>query len=302
MNTDQIEAFIRAAFTNSFSKAAEQLYTSQPAVSARIRSLENELSVKLFKRNGNGITLTKDGELFLPYAENILKNAEEAKLVVQKNKQKKTEEISIASVIIAANYILPSIVSEFNQAHPDIKLTVHTGHSHHILDMVLNHEVPFGISRAVRNPSINSITLMNDEMVLVTYPDHPFKDRDIVTLEEAAKEPLILFNRGSLDWALIDGIFNKLNITPNVVMEVDNIEMLKQLVKKKMGIAILPKFAVEEETKSHFLHVIQIENIPQIQRPFELIYLKGTEFDGMTKTFTEFIIQRFGCNEIIDPI
>jgi DNA-binding transcriptional LysR family regulator len=299
MNFEQIEAFIYVSLTGSFSKAGDILFLSQPSVSARVKGLENEIGCTLFKRSGKNVALSSAGETFLPYAKKILQNVQEGKLSVQRENNKAEGELVISSVMIAANYILPSLIEQFHKDYPKIKLALHTGHSHHVLDMVLNHQVPLGISRAVNHPQIETTHLMDDEMVLAIYPEHPFSTQLTVSIEEVAKEPLILFNRGSLDWTLIHGTFNSLNVEPNVIMEVDSIEVAKQMVRKQLGISILPRFAIEEELKANSLQVVSILNIPQIHRNFEFMYLKGTTLDGISKLFIDFVMQKLSRDKSI---
>jgi DNA-binding transcriptional LysR family regulator len=296
MNFEQVEAFIYVSLTKSFSKAGDILYLSQPSVSARVKALENEIGSALFKRSGKNVTLTSAGETFLPYAKKILLNVQEGKLSVQRDNLKTEGELTISSVMTAANYILPSLIEQFHKVYPKIKLAVHTGHSHHVLDMVLNHEVPLGISRAVDHPRIETAHLMDDELVLAIYPDHPFSSQQNISIEAVAKEPLILFNRGSLDWTLIHGAFNSLNVKPNVIMEVDSIEVVKQMVKKKLGIALLPRFAIEDEVRTNTLQVVSTINLPQIHRNFEFIFLKGTGLDSITKLFIDFVMEKLSMN------
>lgn len=296
MNSEQIQAFIYVALTGSFSKAGEILYLSQPSVSARVKALEDEMGANLFTRSGKLVKLSKEGETFLPFAKNILQNVQEGKLSIQNEFTKTEGELAVASVLVAANYILAPVMEQFHHAYPKIKLNVYTGHSHNVLDMVLKHEVSFGISRSVNHPQIDTIHLRDDEMVLAVYPSHPFSARNTVTIEEVVKEPLILFSRGSLDWTLIHSAFTSLNVEPNVVMELDSIGLAKIMIKKKIGIAILPRFAIEDDINANILKIVTIVNAPQISRNFELIYLKGTTFDGIAKLFIDFAVEKLTRN------
>ncbi|RXT06555.1 LysR family transcriptional regulator [Ammoniphilus sp. CFH 90114] len=291
MNFEQLEAFIYVAETRSFSKAGDILFLSQPSVSSRVKSLEDQMGCSLFNRSSQGISLTIAGETFLPYAQKLLQYQQEGMLSVDNVKNHYKGELSFSSVLIAANYIIPDIIHQFHYLYPQIKTTIHTGHSKDILNMVLERQVPLGIARSISHPLIESMHLIDDEMILVVYPQHHYSSRDTISIEEVATEPLILFNRGSLDWTLIHSAFKRLAIKPNVIMEVDSIEVAKKVVSKKTGIAILPKFAVEEELKSNELREVVISNIPKINRPFELIYLKESTFDENTKLFKEFLIK-----------
>lgn len=291
MNMEQIEAFIFVALTGSFSKTAELLYLSQPTVSMRIKALETSLGCKLFQRTGHTISLTKEGDIFLPYAKSILMMLQEGQQAIQRSYGDVEGDLAISTVFVAAFYILPELIKQFQQLYPKIKLTILTGHSHQVLDMVLNHEVSFGITRAVTHPQITQIQLMSDEMVLAIYPEHPFSGRSRVTIEEVARERLILFNRGSLDWKLIDSAFNHYQLQNNVVMEADNIEVVKRMVKQKLGIAFLPRFSIQKDLADGELQEVEVLNLPQINRNFELIYLKDTPFHGIMRTFIDFLMQ-----------
>lgn len=292
MNIEQIEAFIYVTLTGNFSKAGEILFISQPTVSARIKALESVLGFQLFDRSGRNISLTQEGELFLPYAKTALENFQAGLLAVHQKNSITKGELNISVVLTLSNYILPILIKEFHDVYPSIKLTVHTGHSHNVLDMVLNHEVPIGISRSVSHPRIETIHLFEDELVLTIYPGHPFSSRKSVLLEEIANEPLILFNRGSIDWKLIRNALNNLEIKPNVVLETDNIEIVKQMVKKEMGMGILPRSSIEGELLSQSLKLVDLKHIPNPNRPFQLIYLKETKIEGILKLFIHFVCEK----------
>jgi DNA-binding transcriptional LysR family regulator len=128
-------------------------------------------------------------------------------------------------------------------------------------------------------------------MVLVVFPDHPFSRKTTISLTDVANESLILFNRGSLDRTLIHSAFEKNKLEPNVIMEVDSIEAAKQMVKQEIGLAILPRLTLNEETTTGHLKTIGISDMPQIQRDVDLIFLKDKRFHGITKLFVDFITQ-----------
>ncbi|MGG1401401.1 LysR family transcriptional regulator [Bacillus salipaludis] len=291
MNIEQIEAFIFVAVTRSFSKAGEALFTTQPTVSARIKALENSLNCQLFYRTGNTVNLTKEGSTFLPYAKDILHSLKDGQYAIQREQLKLEGEIEISAVFVAAFHFLPDLMKEFHNQFPQVKVNLYTGHSTQVLDMVLNHQVTFGIARAVDHPKIESIHLFHDEMILAIYPEHPFGSREAVTMEELAREKFILYNRNSIDWTLIHNAFDHLQLQKNVIMETDNIEVVNRMVKQKIGIAILPKSAIGEELKNGTLLEVKVANLPYIQRDYELIYLKDRSFDRISESFLDFLVQ-----------
>ncbi|MBI0578001.1 LysR family transcriptional regulator [Neobacillus cucumis] len=291
MNIEQIEAFIFVAVTRSFSKAGEALFTTQPTVSARIKALENSLNCQLFYRTGNTVNLTKEGSTFLPYAKDILHSLKDGQYAIQREQLKLEGEIEISAVFVAAFHFLPDLMKEFHLEFPQVKVNLYTGHSTQVLDMVLNHQVTFGIARAVNHPKIESIHLFHDEMILAIYPEHPFGSREAVTMEELAREEFILYNRNSIDWTLIHNAFDHLQLQKNVIMETDNIEVVNRMVKQKIGIAILPKSAIGEELNNGTLIEVKVANLPYIQRDYELIYLKDRSFDRISESFLDFLVK-----------
>lgn len=291
MNKEQIEAFLFVALTGSFSKSADLLFISQPTVSMRIKTLENTLGSKLFRRSGTNVSLTSEGHIFLPYAQDVLQSLQNGQLAIQQSFGKLKGELAISAVFIAAFYILPNIIEKFHLLYPNIKLNILTGHSHQVLDMVLNQVVPFGITRAVTHPHIYSKELFPDKLVLALYPDHPFQHRSHVTVEDVANEKIILFNRGSLDWTLITRALNYYHLEQNVIIESDNVEMVKRLVKHRLGIAFLPHISIRTELHQNELKEVDVLNLPQINRNFELIYRKDTSFTELTNVFTQFLLK-----------
>lgn len=295
MNLEQIEAFLYVSLTKSFKRAGEILYISQPTVSARIKSLEKELGCDLFLRRGKSISLTKEGKMFLPFAKTSLETIQSGILAVQQNNQNIKDELSISIVLSMSRHIFPKLIRQFHNQYPKIKLAIHSGHSHNVLEMVLNHETPLGISRSVSHPKIETIHLINDEMVLVTYPNHRFASKEKVSLSKVAEEKLILFDHGSIDWVLLNNAFSKLNLKPNAILETDNIELVKQMVKKEMGIGIIPMLSIVEELSLKDLSIVKIKDQPQLNRPYQLIYLKNTKIDGTLKIFIDFVKAKIGA-------
>ncbi|HEX7066110.1 MAG TPA: LysR family transcriptional regulator [Bacillales bacterium] len=289
MNVEQIEAFIYVAMTGSFSKAGEILFLSQPTVSAKIKSLEEELGGTLFERTGKNVYLSEEGKAFLPYAQNTLKNIQKGISSVQKTNNTFDGELPIGFVFSGASYLLPKIFNDFYEKYPKIKLVAYTGHSDQVLKMVLEHEVSIGIVRSVFHPDIESISLIRDEMVVVFHQDHSFGKKQNLTIQEVAKTPFILFKRETLDWTLINNAFKKANLSPNIIVEVDSIEGAKQMVKKNIGVSILPRFAIQDELESNTLKTATIPEIPIIYRHFNLISLKGSTLGPTAKKFSQFI-------------
>lgn len=295
MNLDQIEAFIYASLTGSFSKTGEILFLTQPSVSTKIKALEQQIGAPLFERTGKEVYLSKEGEEFLPYAQKIMSNLQYGISAIQKQHVNSPEEMSIAAVFSGVSYLLPRLLSEFHQHNPCIKPIIYTGHSDQVLKMIVENEVSLGIVRSLFHTGVESFPLMKDEMVLACHPDRPLATTETneLPIEEVAKVPFILFKHETLDWTLIHNAFAKADVTPNIMMEVDSIEGAKQMVLENMGISFLPYFSIAEELKAGSLYTADIHGFPTIQRNFDLIFNPDNLFNQATRKFMNFLKERF---------
>ena len=290
MNIEQIEAFLYVATTSSFSKAGEVLYTTQPTISSRIKSLETLLSCQLFDRKGNNISLTEEGEAFLPHAKNVLHHIQTGKKAVQRKNLELDGRIDMSAVFTGAINFLPYYIKGFNVKYPNVKINVRTGHSNQVLDMVLKNQTSFGISRSIHHPKLETIHLFNDQMVLAIYPGHPFQSHKTISIKDLNNEKFIQYARNTMDWTLVQNAFDRLNYSPDIIIEVDNIEVSKQMVKNRLGIAILPRSAIKDELTSGCLIEVIVSDLPDIQTNYDLIYLKNKTFNKLTHGFINFLL------------
>ncbi|MFD4704939.1 LysR family transcriptional regulator [Gottfriedia sp. NPDC058432] len=272
MNIENIEAFIYVCQLGSFNKAAEALYLSQPSVTARIQSLEREIDIKLFHRNGNKISLTEKGEYFFPHAQKILQSFQEAKYGL--HQVTIPYELVIGSALSISNNVLPKILPAFKSEFKDVKIKIMTGHSKDILHKVINKEVDFGIVRTETHPQVESIRLYNDPISLFVPRNHAFL-KEKVTIEHVSKHPLIFFDYGSMDWLMIHRLFSSNDLNPNISIEVDNMETAKKLVIQGMGISFLPEHCVKQELENGELFRVEMTPPVKINISIEFIYLKG---------------------------
>ncbi|WJE21505.1 LysR family transcriptional regulator [Bacillus cereus] len=273
MNIENIEAFIYVCQLGSFNKAAEALYLTQPSVTARIQSLEREINIKLFHRNGNKISLTEKGEYFFPHAQKILQSYQEAKYGLQQVTI--PYDLVIGSALSISNNILPEILPGFKSEFKDVRIKIVTGHSQDILQKVINKEVDFGIVRTEKHPQVESIRLYNDPIGLFVPRNHIFLKEEKVTIEHVSKQPLIFFDYGSMDWLMIHRLFSSNDVSPTISLEVDNMETAKNLVIQGMCISFLPEHCVKQELENGELIRVEMTPPVKINISIDFIYLKG---------------------------
>ncbi|HEY7523476.1 MAG TPA: LysR family transcriptional regulator [Candidatus Limnocylindrales bacterium] len=262
----QVEGFLEVARQGNLSRAAEGLFVTQPALTARLQSLEAELGAELFRRTRRGMELTDAGRAFLPYAERAVTALREGGELVGELGRGIGGELVIGAAPGVGTYVLPGILVRFAAANPNVRLVVRTGHSEEVLAMTLRNEVDVGLVRELRHPLVESRPLYDDELVLVVEPGHPFAETGRIRVESIAAERLILFDRTSSYYDLTNAVFREAGVAPRGVMELDNIDAAKQMVEQGLGVALLPATAVTAELADGRLTAVAIDGARPIRR------------------------------------
>ncbi len=272
MEIGQIEAFLAVGTFGGFRRAAEALRVTQPAVSARIKALEDSLGVRLFERGRVGLALSAAGRALRPHAEQLLQAVALARQAVHDLRPATGGALQIAAALSICTYLLPDVLKRFQAAHPKVMITVRSGHSKEVLEMVLHGEAEIGLARSLHHPAVETLSLRDDPLILVGRArDWPTRARR-VRLEAVADRPLILFDRGSSDWTLSHGLFRRAGLVPNVVMEVETIETAKRMVERGVGIAFLPHLAVAREIRRRTLVAIDVVDAEPLSRSLDVIH------------------------------
>ncbi|GAA4847091.1 LysR family transcriptional regulator [Paenibacillus vulneris] len=285
MNIENIEAFVYVIHFNSFNKAADALFLSQPSISARIQTLERELDVKLFEREGRHFTLTEKGKQFLPYAQQILQSMKKGKQQLQQMKAT-PHEVTIGCTISVSNYILPELVPVMKTRFPELQVKLLTASSEAIMEKVMSKEIDLGLVRNMTHPHIDSVKFYEDPIRLFVHEGHPFLRMNHVALEDVGRQPLIFFECGSLDWMKLHHWFETLDHPPNIAFHMDNLETAKKLIMKQMGIGFLPSLSVTEEIKARRLFPVDVPSLASLSLRTNLIVRKG-EYAEFYKPFLE---------------
>jgi DNA-binding transcriptional LysR family regulator len=266
-----VEAFLETARHRNLSRAAEALHVTQPALTARLQTLEGELGTPLFVRGRRGMTLTDAGRAFLPYAERALGALDAGANLIRELQRGGAGELVLGAAPAVSTYVLPRLLVRFSERHPRVRLVVRTGHSEEIVEMAVRREIDVGLVRELRHPDIVSRPLYEDELVLVADGGHAFGQRDTIELRDLAEARLILFDRTSSYYDLTNAFFREAGVAPDGVMELDNIDAAKQMVGQGLGVALLPHASVAAELADGRLRAIDIEGAAPIRRPIVAI-------------------------------
>jgi DNA-binding transcriptional LysR family regulator len=296
MDFGQVEAFVQVSTHNSFSRAAEVLQLTQPSITARIQSLEREVGEELFERGGRGVRMTDAGLAFLPYAERILQTLVEGRDSIDEVRNVQLGSLQLGSALTISTYVLPHILHTFRNQYGGVDVSIRTGRSEQVLAMLQTDEVQVGIVRSLSHPDIETVHLYDDEIVLSVNPEHPFAASGTATVEDAASEPIVLFDRGSSYFGLIHGFFRQAGVVPNVAMELDSLEATKRMVEEGLGVALVPLVTIERELETGMLVKIEIVDAPPLERPISLIYKKHRKRPRTVQAFIDTLAEMYALS------
>ncbi len=259
----QLQAFLEVARRQNLSRAAEALYVSQPTLTARLQALEAELGEQLFVRTRRGMRLTEAGEAFLPFAEHAVQALDDGRERLGELRRGEVGKLTVGAPPTVSTYALPGLLARFTAAHPGVRLTVKTGTSEEIMEMVLHDLVQVGLMRALGHPEVETMPVYSDAVLLIAGPRHRLAGRR-VPLEELAGESLVLFGRSSSYRTFTTATFNQAGLIPNSVLELDNIEAAKKMVEAGLGISLVPHSAITGELAAGTLALIDLidANLP----------------------------------------
>jgi DNA-binding transcriptional LysR family regulator len=272
MEIAQVETFLAVGTFGGFRRAAEALRVTQPAVSARIKALEASLGARLFERRRGGLALSPAGRALRPQAEQLLRAVALARQAVHQLRPASAGALEIAAALSICTYLLPDVLKRYRAAHPGVLVTVRSGHSKEVLEMVLRGEAEIGLARSLHHPAVETLSLRDDPLLLVQPRAHPLVRARRVRLTEVAERPLIFFDRGSSDWTLTHGLFRRAGLVPNVVLEVETIETAKKMVERGLGLAFLPHLAVARELRRATLVAVELADADPLRRSLDVIH------------------------------
>ncbi len=290
MDFENLRTFLEVARLKSFSRAAQKLLRTQPAISAQIRTLEQEVGARLFDRDGGKVTFTAAGRLFEPFAEYCVERQKHILLAIAEQERSPRGELSISANEATHLYVLPRVFAQFRRQYPRVMLSVVRAERLRTIESVLSREVDFGIvSMPVRDARLTVELIHRDELGLVAPQGHPLAGRGVVRLQEAAKYALLLPKQGRRREQL-DELFRVNEMMPRVAMEVESSEMLKRYIGVGLGLGFLPRTNVAEEERAGTLHVLGLDGV-RLARDLALVFRKDRQLSRAGQEFLEIATQ-----------
>jgi len=276
MSDRRLQVFYTVAKLMSFTKAAESLHMTQPAVTFQVRQLEEQFNTRLFDRTHNKISLTRAGEVVYDRAGRIFELYSEMDNAVRELTGEVSGSLIIGASTTIAEYMLPALLGDFKRHHPDVKLHLHVSNTEGIVSMVENNDLDLGVVEApVANKNLLVEVCRMDSLVAIVPPGHPLAERKSVTIQELMGYPYICREEGSgtrdviLDYLASSGMSAD---DLDVIMELGNPEAIKGAVEAQMGISIISAATILKELRLGTLVSIPLE--PALERPFSFVRQK----------------------------
>ncbi|MCP4645113.1 MAG: LysR family transcriptional regulator [bacterium] len=259
MDFDRLNAFRAVAMEGNFSRAAERLFKTQPAISQAVRALEEELGERLLVRQGRTTTLTQAGRILLEQADRATEALDVARARIQGLRELTEGELVLATSDTTACYALPDVLRAYRSRYPGVEVRIANRPSPVAAAQVASREADLAIvTLPVTHPKLESESLAVREDVAICAPGHALARRRRISLVDLAAHPLLLLDHGANTRSFIDAQFAEAGLTPRVSMELGSIEVIKRLVQLDFGVSVVPGIAVRDETRRGALHAIRV--------------------------------------------
>jgi DNA-binding transcriptional LysR family regulator len=290
----RLQVFHTVARQLSFTKAAEQLFMTQPAVTFQVKQFEEHFNTRLFERSHGRIALTPAGRLVLGYAEKILDLSEEMETRVGELTGEISGPLLLGASTTIAEYLLPLVLGEFKARHPQVQTHMTVANSETIEQRVADHTLDLGL---IESPShlnnLHTEVFCDDELVVICALKHKFARAASVKPKEVAGEPFISRETGSGTREFADNYFRECGVLPeelNIVMELGSPEAIKGVVETGLGVSVVSRATVVKELKLGTLAAVRLE--PRLIRTLSLVTLGEKFRSRLVSAFAEFAAQR----------
>ena len=302
MNLKQLEAFVQIADSGSFSKAANDLFLTQPTISAHISSLEKELNTRIFVRNTKEVRLSESGEILYDYAKQMIVLQKKIEETFAAREEKGQRCLTIAASTIPAQYLLPGILARFVEKYPNQQFKILESDSAQVVEQVVNNMVDIGFTGTVIDKRLcKYIPFYQDELVVITPNTKKYL---ALQGEEAnatwvADEPLIMREAGSGTRKEAEKQLRRIGVNPsklNIIASMESTEAIKRAVSSGMGISVISKLAVEEEVGKGSLLAIPV-SVDHMKRDINVIYNRNLQLPRASERFVKVVKEMYKKRE-----
>jgi DNA-binding transcriptional LysR family regulator len=293
MDFDQLHTFLEIVRLKSFSKAAQTCYRTQPAISAQVRQLEQELRTALFERFGSRITLTTAGKIFSEYAEQMLELRRRAQNTINELDHNPRGELVIAANEATCIYVLPKVFAEYRTQFPAVQLLVDRSYGSRVVEAVMENIADFGLTQLpVEEKRLQVVNVHRDEIRLIVPVKHPLAGRSTIDCQDLVEYPLLLPKSG-ITRTRLNAWFETVEDKIQISMELDSTEMMKRFVMAGLGVSFLAVSNCQEEIAAGKLKTITLAPEPMVRR-LGLIYRRDKALSKAALGFIQIILDNMG--------
>jgi DNA-binding transcriptional LysR family regulator len=293
MDFEQLHTFLEIVRLKSFSKAALTCYRTQPAISAQVRQIEQELNTQLFERFGSRIALTTAGKLFCRYAEQILDLRRQAENAINELEQTPRGELVIAANEATCIYVLPGVFAEYTRRFPKVQLLVERAYGSRIAEAILDNLADFGFTQLpLHDRKLQVVKIYSDEIKLIASADHPLAAKQSVTAADVVPYALLLPKYGATR-ARLNEWLELVEDAIRITMDLDSSEMIKRFVMAGLGVSFLSASNCREEIAAGRLRAVSLAPEAML-RSLGLVYRKDKALSKAALGFIDVVLEHAG--------
>ncbi|HEX6466164.1 MAG TPA: LysR family transcriptional regulator [Terriglobales bacterium] len=297
MDFDQLNTFLEVAKLGSFSRAAEKVLRSQPAVSAQIRQLEQEYGHRLFDRSAKSVRLTPEGEVILDYARQLLTLRSNSLRAISNRNGVPAGTLSIGANEGTFIYVLPKVFAKYHRAFPKVRISVYRNFTHKVAEKVEDGVIDIGVmTLPVKSPSLEVLPVFRDRIGLMVGKGSPLFNQRSVTLEQLAQQPIVIPKTGSIR-KLLEKSLRPYREHLNITMELTSVVMIKRFVAAGFGVSLLSSSFARENVRRGEVKLLQVEGL-DLWRELGLVYRKDRSLPRVASAFVEMAFKELAPNMV----
>lgn len=291
MEITQLEFLLRVVEEGSFSKAADRVFRTQPAVSIAIKRLEEDIGAPLFDRSQKTPTLTEAGEIVYDYAQRIIALRNGARDAVAELRTLQRGRVRIGANESTSLYLLPEVILSYRERHPQVKVEIYRHVSERLPREILDRTVDFALMAFEPvDRDLEAFPVLKDELVLILDPSHPLVERGAVLIKDLGKETFLAHNVQTTSRTKVIEVFAKHHTPLNITLELATVETIKRFVQKKIGLAFVPRMCVREELERGTLATVPVRGLTY-HRTIWAAHRRNTTFSHATASFLDILRQ-----------
>ncbi len=285
LDSRQLRAFSILARTGSFTETAQELHLSQSAISHSMKALEQEIGCRLLDRMGKTVVLTQAGEQLLISAQRILEEMESARSQLGHLGKWGSSRLRIGASTTACQHILPAVLREFKESFPQCAISIEPGDTPEMIEALRQHRIDLAVNlEPRRDEPLEFRPLFTDELVFITSPIHPWAKSGRVSRDDIPRQHYILYGKTSYTFQMIEAYFRKEQIVLHSLLDLGNMDAIKELVKLGLGISILAPWSCVKELQEGSLVTLPLGK-RKLRRRWGVLHWRGRRLSLAEETF-----------------